>query len=342
MKRILRVAAVALLVAAGLACLGVRPAAAQGDTVTVTSPGNQTTVLTADFGTQVSLQIDATSSEALPLSYSADGLPPGLYIDPSTGLISGYADSGGRYAVQVTATDSSGGTGSVAFKWAVAAVTVTTPADQTTPWGTQASLQIHASDSAGLPLTYSATGIPPGLSINSSTGRITGTTTQLGGWYTEVTVSDTPGASATVYFGWEVINQVTITNPDLEVTKPGAKVSLQIQAADSPGLPFAYQAYGLPTGLSINGSTGLISGTATQAGDWFPEVTVTDPYESNSIGFNWLVDKISVTSPGPQSTKLGSTVVLPIQASNGNDFGSIPLSYAVSNLPPGLIGSATG
>jgi hypothetical protein len=49
------------------------------------------------------------------------------------------------------------------------------------------------------------------------------------------------------------------------VHMPGAKVSLQIQASDSPGLPLAYQASGLPAGLSINGSTGLISGTMTQA-----------------------------------------------------------------------------
>lgn len=245
MRRILRAAAVALLVAAGLGCLGARPAA-QADTVTVTSPGNQTTV----SGTQVSLQIDATSSEALPLSYSVDGLPPGLYIDPSTGLISGYAFSGGQYEVQVTATDSSGETGSAAFTWAVAAVTVTTPDTQTTPWDTQASLQIHASDSAGLPLSYSAPGLPPGLSINSSTGLISGTTTQQGGWVPTVTVSDTSGASASVRFGWEVVNQVTITDPGLQVTKPGAKVSLQIHASDSPELPLAYQASRLPPGLS--------------------------------------------------------------------------------------------
>lgn len=134
---------------------------------------------------------------------------------------------------------------------------------------------------------------------------------------------------------------VTITNPGSQVTKPGTKVSLQVQAIDSLGLPLVYQASGLPTGLTINALTGLISGTTTQAGNGYTEVTVTDPYESNTVGFEWLVDQISVTSPGPQSTKVGAAVVLPIQASNGS-YGTVPLTYAVSNLPPGLIGSATG
>src|SRR4029077_18676240 len=55
------------------------------------------------------------------------------------------------------------------------AVTVTNPGTQTSTAGTAASLQIQASDSAsGQTLTYSATGLPARLSINSSTGLISG------------------------------------------------------------------------------------------------------------------------------------------------------------------------
>src|ERR1700683_5636157 len=50
-------------------------------------------------------------------------------------------------------------------------VTVTNPGSQTSTVGTAGSLQIHATDSAsGQTLTYSATGLPAGLSISSSTG----------------------------------------------------------------------------------------------------------------------------------------------------------------------------
>ena len=50
-------------------------------------------------------------------------------------------------------------------------MTVTNPGTQTSKAGTAASLQIQASDSAsGQTLTYSATGLPAGLSINAAPG----------------------------------------------------------------------------------------------------------------------------------------------------------------------------
>ena len=57
-------------------------------------------------------------------------------------------------------------------------VSVTNPGSQTGTVGTAPSLQVSASDSAsGQTLTYSATGLPAGLSINASTGLISGTPT---------------------------------------------------------------------------------------------------------------------------------------------------------------------
>ena len=59
-------------------------------------------------------------------------------------------------------------------------VTVTNPGSQTGTVGTAASLQISASDTDGGTLSYAATGLPAGLSISSSTGKITGTPTSTG------------------------------------------------------------------------------------------------------------------------------------------------------------------
>ncbi|WP_235437704.1 putative Ig domain-containing protein [Kitasatospora griseola] len=82
-------------------------------------------------------------------------------------------------------------------------VTVTNPGSQSGTVGTAASLQIHATDSAsGQTLTYAATGLPAGLSINSSTGLISGTPTAAGTSSVTVTVTDTTGAAGSASFGW--------------------------------------------------------------------------------------------------------------------------------------------
>ncbi|MFI2207575.1 putative Ig domain-containing protein [Streptomyces sp. NPDC020192] len=86
-----------------------------GNTVTVTNPGSQSTTT----GSSVSLQIKATDSAGAALTYSATGLPTGLSINGSTGLISGTASTAGTYQVTVTATDSTGASGSTSFTWTV-------------------------------------------------------------------------------------------------------------------------------------------------------------------------------------------------------------------------------
>jgi hypothetical protein len=84
-------------------------------------------------------------------------------------------------------------------------VTVTNPGAQSSTVGTAVSLQIQASDSAsGQTLTYAATGLPAGLSINSATGLISGTATATGTGSATVTAKDTTGASGSATFSWTV------------------------------------------------------------------------------------------------------------------------------------------
>jgi len=91
-------------------------ASTSANTVTVTSPGNQTgTVGTAISGVQVQ---GADSASGQTLTYTATGLPPGISISGS-GLISGTPTTAGSYQSTVTATDSTGASGSAAFSWTV-------------------------------------------------------------------------------------------------------------------------------------------------------------------------------------------------------------------------------
>jgi hypothetical protein len=113
---------------------------------------------------------------------------------PGASTSSGGAMGVGYVAVYTTSGSSSGNT-----------VTVANPGSQTSTVGTASSLQMSASDSAsGQTLTYSATGLPAGLSINSSTGLISGTPTTAGTSTVTVTAKDTTGATGSVSFSWTV------------------------------------------------------------------------------------------------------------------------------------------
>ncbi|WP_327293176.1 M4 family metallopeptidase [Streptomyces sp. NBC_01198] len=103
-------------VANTFAAIGVGSRVTTPTGVTVTNPGNQSTKVS----TAVSLQIHASSSNSGALTYTATGLPPGLSISSSTGLISGTTSATtGTYSVTVTAKDSTNATGTASFTWSV-------------------------------------------------------------------------------------------------------------------------------------------------------------------------------------------------------------------------------
>jgi len=125
-------------------------------------------------------------------------------------------------------------------------VTVTSPGNQTGTVGAAVSLQIHAADSAaGQTLTYSATGLPAGLSISATTGKITGTPTTTGSSSVTVTAKDTTGATGSASFTWAVSSSAggctaaqLIANPGFETGRISPWTSTpQVLASTSEGVP---------------------------------------------------------------------------------------------------------
>jgi hypothetical protein len=313
------------------------------DVITVANPGSQFCVLYEECG----VEIQASDSLGLALTFSASDLPQGLSID-SEGHIYGLpaaGDQGVTYEIFVSVTDIPAGgyaTANMSFYLAISdTITVTSPGNQVTAWNTPVNLQIQARSSAGLPVAYSATGLPPGLYIGD-TGLIGGTPTQAGSYPVTVTGTDLSGGSGSAAFVWKISpDTLSVTSAGNQSTEQGAPVMLQVQATSSDGLPLTFSASGLPPGLSIGSSTGLITGTVVTAGSYRVTVTVTDTSgASGPFTFSWTVDAVTVTSISTQSTGLGAPASLQVQAASS---AGLPLTYSANGLPPGLsIGNSTG
>ncbi|EWT01977.1 hypothetical protein N865_20460 [Intrasporangium oryzae NRRL B-24470] len=106
--------------------------------------------------------------------------------------------------------------------------------------------------------------------------------------------------------GGSTSNTVTVTNPGSQAGTVGTATSLQIQATDSAsGQTLTYSATSLPTGLSINTSTGLISGTPSAAGTFSVTVSAKDTTNaSGSATFTWTISSSGGT--GCTGQKLGN------------------------------------
>ncbi len=295
--------------------------------VTLSNPG-----ATFNYdGDPVNLSVTAVDSDNNPVTFGASSLPAGLGIDSGTGVISGTiasnADASGPYSATVTATDSTTSvSASQTFTWTVAAhsMTLTNPGAQTSHDGDAVDLQLNANhDGYGGGMDFSVLGLPPGLTM-SSEGIISGTIDSDADTSSPYSVTATATTdsgvtlSATQTFSWTVSpTTVTLTNPGPQSGYDGGTISLQLSAADSAGHALTYSVDGgsLPDGLSLDSSSGIISGTIVSGADtsspYSVSVTASDSplMISDTQTFIWTVtDAVSWSNPADitYGTALGS------------------------------------
>jgi hypothetical protein len=129
------------------------------NSITVTNPGAQNSTV----GQSVSLPISAVDSGGATMTYSATGLPAGLAISSSTGVIAGTVTAGGTSTTTVTATDATGGLGTASFSWTVPIVCSATQSVKNgnfdtgtaSPWSISATRILNNSTTSGKQPPYS-------------------------------------------------------------------------------------------------------------------------------------------------------------------------------------------
>ncbi len=115
------------------------------------------------------------------------------------------------------------------------------------------------------PITYSASGLPSGLSINPSSGQVSGTPRKPGRYFVTLRAVDHDGMIATDALTWTVrAPAVKLKALSRKTTRVKSSVRIALHATDSVGAALTYKASKLPPGLRINHQTGVISGKPTR------------------------------------------------------------------------------
>jgi hypothetical protein len=219
--------------------------------------GNPGTVTSA-VGTGVNLSVAGSDSAGYPLGYGAGGLPPGLGINPSTGTISGTPHTTGSYAVTVRGTDSRNHSGASSFIWNVVP-RLSNPGNRMARVGKKIKLQITADANNSGPLRYSASGLPPGLSIKSTTGLITGRPYSAGA-YSVTAYAKVGAVSSSVRYRWTITGPYVSRASLTSIAKGAPKLVFTLNAGrGSPGIKKVQ--ISLPSGLSFPNGFGLASGS---------------------------------------------------------------------------------
>ena len=188
---------------------------------------------------------------------------------------------------------------------------------------------------------FDATGLPTGLSIDDFTGEISGTPTAVAGTYNipltatgplgartatlVLTLSDPAGGTPSITSS--LANQSTVAG----VAYAGYTIT-----SDNP--PSLYSAAGLPTGMSCDANTGVISGTPSQTGTFNVTIRATNVSGTGSSSFSLTVTAptLSFTNASLTLNSAGAT------AAPTGSGGFVPTAYTLgSALPTGLSLSPT-
>jgi uncharacterized protein (TIGR03437 family) len=283
-------------------------------------------------------------------TWSATGLPNGLALS-TAGVFSGTPAVGshGFYYFGVTVRDSAGASATVNFAFTVqaAALAITYPSSIPTGTETQTNytIQFQAAGGTG-PYTWTAAGLPSGLSM-SSAGFLSGIPAlgSHGSYTVQVTVRDSVNGTASVSLALTIqtASPPTIVGPtSLPVGTEGVPYLTITYSATGGTGGFTWTATGLPNGLSMSAG-GLLSGTPAigSHGSYTVQATVHDSAGSTaSLSLPLTITNITFTGPYVLAPATEGVAYPPTTLTASGGTGSY--TWSATGLPNGLALSAAG
>ena len=240
-------------------------------------------------GVAYSQLVTASGGTGAPIfAVSAGALPTGLTVNVVSGAITGTSSAAGTFNFTITATDTVGATASHAYSVIVNAPLTVNPASLPAPTvGAVYSQSISVTGGTGAStFAVTAGSLPTGLSLNAATGAITGTPTSAATFNFTITATDTLGATGARAYSVTVspAAALSIAPASLPATTRSLAYSQTVIASGGTA-PYTYAVTvgSLPTGLSLNSSTGAITGTSSAAGSFNFTITATDSFGAMAV-----------------------------------------------------------
>ncbi|MGL6548531.1 putative Ig domain-containing protein [Aeromonas hydrophila] len=315
-------------------------------TITVSAPTLAITPTTLPDGTQgtaYSQTVTATGGST-PYTYAitAGSLPAGLSLNTSSGVISGTPSASGTGNFTVTATDANSATGSQAYSLVINGLP---------PVANAVSATVAANSSANS-ITLNITGTATSVAIASAASN--GIATASG---TSITYTPTAGFSGPDSFTYTATNASGTSSPatvSIIVSTPSITLNPGTLSNGSVGMaysqtitatggsaPYTYAitAGSLPAGLSLNTSSGMISGTPSASGTGNFTVTATDAnsasgFQAYSLVINGLVPVAGAVSATVAANSSANSITLNITGT--------ATSVAVASTASNGIATASG
>jgi hypothetical protein len=250
-----------------------------------------------------------------PFVFGAEDLPPGIWLNGQTGVLSGNPTLAGRYFVTLSAYDS----GKANYSATILPMLILPHSSDfqfLTEYlnngevGTPFWDAYKVTNAVGS-VTFAATGLPPGLALDRTNGVVSGTPTNAGTFEVLISATDAHDTitsnirmliapSNTSHFYWDVYS----LPPGLLGISYNRQPPITVAAVN--GVNVTYSATGLPPGITYNTTSGQLAGTPTDVGEYDTLFTATD------------------SSTGEVLTLAFRFVILP---ATGGDIGSTPVNF---------------